>query len=90
MTDDPQATSVQIKPAKKARGPLWRLGVSVVPERSGAPLPKTLRRIPFGTPQAARHLALIERDSNPKARLAAALHAQLVEVARAADQGSLM
>jgi DNA-binding transcriptional LysR family regulator len=63
------------------------LGVSVVPERTGtslaAPLPPTLRRLPFGTPQATRHLALIERDSNPKARLAAALHAQLVEVAQA-------
>jgi len=41
-----------------------------------------LLRLPFGNPQAARHLALIERDSNPKARLAAALHAQLVEVAQ--------
>jgi DNA-binding transcriptional LysR family regulator len=59
------------------------LGVSVVPERPGAPLPPTLRRLPFGNPQAARHLALIERDSNPKARLAAALHTQLVEVAKA-------
>jgi DNA-binding transcriptional LysR family regulator len=63
------------------------LGVSVVPERPrtplAAPLPPTLRRLPFGNPQAARHLALIERDSNPKARLAAALHAQLVEVAQA-------
>ena len=59
------------------------LGVSVVPERPGAPLPPTLRRVAFGSPQAARHLALIERDSNPKARLAAALHTQLVEVAQA-------
>ncbi len=63
------------------------LGVSVVPERPrtslAAPLPPTLRRVPFGNPQAARHLALIERDSNPKARLAAALHTQLVEVAQA-------
>jgi DNA-binding transcriptional LysR family regulator len=59
------------------------LGVSVVPERPGAPLAPTLRRLPFGSPQAARHLALIERDSNPKARLAAALHTQLVEVAQA-------
>jgi len=58
------------------------LGVSVVPERSGAPLPKSLRRVPFGTPQAARHLALIERDSNPKARLAAALHAELAAVSQ--------
>jgi len=57
------------------------LGVSVVPERPGAPLPETLRRLPFGDPQAGRHLALIERDSNPKARLAAALHAQLVAAA---------
>ena len=59
------------------------LGVSVVPERPGVPLPPTLRRLPFGDPQAARHLALIERDNNPKARLTAALHAQLVEVAKA-------
>ena len=63
------------------------LGVSVVPERPGArpgaPLAATLRRLPFGNPQAARHLALIERDRNPKARLAAALHAQLVAVAEA-------
>jgi len=63
------------------------LGVSVVPERPrtplAAPLPPALRRVPFGNPQAARHLALIERDSNPKARLAAALHTQLVEVAQA-------
>ncbi|MEE8453499.1 MAG: LysR family transcriptional regulator [Limibaculum sp.] len=63
------------------------LGVSVVPERPrtslAAPLPPMLRRLPFGNPQAARHLALIERDSNPKARLAAALHTQLVEVAQA-------
>lgn len=63
------------------------LGVSVVPERTGtsraAPLPDTLRHLPFGDPQAGRRLTLIERDSNPKARLAAALHAQLVEVAQA-------
>jgi DNA-binding transcriptional LysR family regulator len=63
------------------------LGVSVVPERTrtslAAPLAPTLRRLPFGSPQTARHLALIERDSNPKARLAAALHTQLVEVAQA-------
>jgi DNA-binding transcriptional LysR family regulator len=58
------------------------LGISVVPERPGAPLAPTLRRVAFGNPQAARHLALIERDSNPKTRLAAALHAQLVEVAQ--------
>jgi DNA-binding transcriptional LysR family regulator len=59
------------------------LGVSVVPERPGAPLLSALRRLPFGKPQAARHLALIERDRNPKARLAAALHAELVAVAKA-------
>ena len=57
------------------------LGVSVVPERCGAPLPATLRRLPFGDPQETRRLALVERDSNPKARLAAALHAQLIAVA---------
>jgi DNA-binding transcriptional LysR family regulator len=58
------------------------LGVSVVPERPGAPLAATLCRLPFGNPQAARHLALIERDSNPKARLAAALHAELAAVSQ--------
>lgn len=59
------------------------LGVSVVPERPGAPASPSLRRLPFGEPQESRHLALIERDANPKARLAAALHAQLVAVVEA-------
>jgi DNA-binding transcriptional LysR family regulator len=59
------------------------LGVSVVPERPGAPLPPTLRRLPFGNPQEARHLVLIERDRNPKARLAAALHGELVAAGQA-------
>jgi DNA-binding transcriptional LysR family regulator len=58
------------------------LGVSVVPVRPGAPLPEALRRLPFGAPQEGRRLALIERDRNPKARLAAALHAELVAVAQ--------
>jgi DNA-binding transcriptional LysR family regulator len=58
------------------------LGVSVVAVSLKNPLPKSLRRVPFGTPQAARHLALIERDSNPKARLAAALHAELAAVSQ--------
>jgi hypothetical protein len=46
-------------------------------------LAATLRRLPFGAPQSARHLALIERDRNPKARLVAALCAELVAVAQA-------
>lgn len=62
------------------------LGVSVVPERPGAALPPMLRRLPFGNPQAARHLALIERDRNPKARLTAALHGELVAVANTGEQ----
>jgi len=59
------------------------LGVAVVPERPGAPLTPGLRRLPFGDPQEGRRLALIERSGNPKARLAAALHGELVAVAKA-------
>jgi DNA-binding transcriptional LysR family regulator len=59
------------------------LGVAVVPERPGAPLTPGLRRVPFGEPQAARPLALLERSGNPKARLAAALHGELVAVVEA-------
>lgn len=59
------------------------LGVSVVPLRPGANLPGNMIQMPFGAPQQVRGLALIERESNPKARLAAALHQQLVAVARA-------
>ncbi len=57
------------------------LGVSVVPLRPGADLPGDLMQLPFGTPQARRGLSLIERDSNPKARLTSALHCQLVTIA---------
>lgn len=54
------------------------LGVSVVPERAGAPLPKGLRRVPFGAPPLARKLCLVERERNPKRQLTAALHDALV------------
>ena len=60
---------------------LHGLGASVVPVRPGAALPPSLVQRPFGKPQEVRRLALIERASNPKARLAAALHQQLVAVA---------
>lgn len=60
------------------------LGVAVVPERPGALRAPGLRRVPFGDPQEARPLALIERSGNPKARLAAALHGALVAVVESA------
>lgn len=57
------------------------LGVSVVPERALAPVPPALRRLPFGTPRDVRRLVLAERAGNPRARLAGALHAELVTAA---------
>ena len=63
---------------------LHGLGASVVPVRPGAALPAALVQRPFGKPQEVRRLAMIERTSNPKARLTAALHQQLV--AAASDQ----
>lgn len=57
------------------------LGVSVVPERRGAPFPPGLRRLALEGPDAFRRLALIEREGNPKARLTAALRAELTAVA---------
>ena len=57
------------------------LGVSVVPERARAPLPPSVRRLPFGPERAHRRLVLVERAGNPRARLAAALHAALAAAA---------
>ena len=68
-----EADSLEAIAALVAHG----LGVSVVPERSGAPFPDRLRRLPLDGPDAFRRLALIERDANPKARLAAALLEEL-------------
>ncbi|HSF96659.1 MAG TPA: LysR substrate-binding domain-containing protein, partial [Thermohalobaculum sp.] len=68
-----EADSLEAIAALVAHG----LGVSVVPERPGAPLPETLRRLPLSGPDAFRRLALIERSTNSNARLAAALLEEL-------------
>lgn len=57
------------------------LGVSVVPERPGAPFPPGLRRLALEGPDAFRELALIERNGSPKARLTVALRAELAAAA---------
>lgn len=72
-----EADSLEAIEALVAHG----LGVSVVPERARAPLPRGIRRLPFGAPPAERRLVLVERAGNPRARLAAALHAELAAVA---------
>ena len=72
-----EADSLEAIEALVAHG----LGVSVVPQRSGAPVRPELRRLPLAGPAAYRSLALVEREGNAKARLAAALHAELVAVA---------
>ena len=54
------------------------LGASIVPKRACAPpFANDLRVVPFGTPQEVRALAMVERSSNPRARLADALLHQL-------------
>lgn len=61
------------------------LGVSVLPQRTGAPpLAETLTALPFGEPQLARGLVLLERAHNPKTRLTAALLSELRAAALAA------
>ena len=51
---------------------------SIVPKRACAPpFANDLRVVPFGTPQEVRALAMVERSSNPRARLADALLHQL-------------
>lgn len=58
------------------------LGVSIVPQRAGAPpFSGDLKVAPFGNPQATRPLAMIERAGNPKSRLTDALLVQLRSVA---------
>lgn len=59
------------------------LGVAVVPERPGAPLPPGVRRLPLGGTDAFRRLVLAVREEAPKAHLAEALRAELVAAARA-------
>ena len=54
------------------------LGASIVPKRACAPpFASELRVVPFGRPQEVRTLAMVERSSNPRARLAGALLQQL-------------
>ena len=58
------------------------LGAAIVPKRACAPpFAKDLRVVPFGEPQEARTLAMVERSSNPRARLADALLKQLRSLA---------
>ncbi|MEM1382823.1 MAG: LysR family transcriptional regulator [Pseudomonadota bacterium] len=57
------------------------LGVSVVPERAGAPPPPDVRAMPLDWPGAVRRLALIGRQASPKAPLTHALHAELAGIA---------
>ena len=65
------------------------LGVSIVPSRACAPrFASDLRVVPFGTPQEVRTLAMLERDSNPRARLADALLEQLRSLAGGANARS--
>jgi DNA-binding transcriptional LysR family regulator len=79
-----EADSLEAIAALVAHG----LGVSVVPERPGAPLPEGVRRLALGGPDAVRRLALIERAGNPKARLTAALLAELRAVAAAQSESA--
>ena len=54
------------------------LGASIVPRRACAPpFARNLRIVPFGEPQEARTLVMVERSSNPRTRLADALLKQL-------------
>ena len=65
------------------------LGVSIVPNRACAPpFASDLRVVPFGTPQEVRTLAMLERSSNPRARLADALLEQLRNLAGGANARS--
>lgn len=51
------------------------LGVSVVPQRKvDAPLPKSIRAVPFGQPQISRTLGLLEPMENPRTRLVKQLY----------------
>ena len=61
------------------------LGASIVPKRACAPpFASELRVVPFGTPQEVRTLAMVERNANPRARLADALLQQLRVLAESA------
>ena len=58
------------------------LGAAIVPKRACAPpFANDLRVVPFGEPQEARTLAMVERSRNPRARLADALLKQLRSLA---------
>ena len=58
------------------------LGASIIPRRACAPpFASDLRVVPFGEPQEVRTLAMVERSSNPRARLADALLERLRDLA---------
>ena len=65
------------------------LGASIVPKRACAPpFASELRVVPFGAPQEVRTLAMVERSSNPRARLADALLERLRSLAEPAPSPS--
>ncbi|OUS37332.1 hypothetical protein A9R01_04835 ['Osedax' symbiont bacterium Rs2_46_30_T18] len=55
------------------------IGVSIVPQRVCAPAyDESIKVLPFGNPQTARRLVLVDRVNNPRARLANALLQELL------------
>jgi DNA-binding transcriptional LysR family regulator len=49
------------------------LGVSVVPDRAAADLPRGIKKVPFGDPPLCRVIGVVERRDNPKIHLIRAL-----------------
>ena len=49
------------------------LGVSVVPDRAAADLPRGIKKVPFGDPPLCRVIGVVERRDNPKIYLIRAL-----------------
>lgn len=49
------------------------LGVSVVPDRAAADLPRGIKKVPFGDPPLCRVIGVVERRDNPKIHLISAL-----------------
>ncbi|MCJ8337250.1 MAG: LysR family transcriptional regulator [Pseudomonadales bacterium] len=61
------------------------IGISIVPQRVCAPAyDASIKVVPFGDPQTARRLVLVDRINNPRARLANALLRELLLLSGAA------